>query len=534
MDCQKKLLKLHTIDLLEHEAAMPDALFCEEAYDARMSSSRLCSHGYVQVCMILEGNGIHRVFDQAIPCKAGDVFIAPPDTPHLYFPAREGECLAVTQILFDPKDWFEGEVASVGESRFCYGVFNDNAVIAYAMFNEQMQKEVDALLGSIECEITEKRPEWREIVRAYLTQMLISVGRYVNCSIKNDTPISSKDWNLVLSVMRMSKESYSDCGFTLESISDALYISKSHLSRIFKGLTGQLFSEYLRDIRIHNACKLLSETNLTVEEIVEKCGLRDVPSFYHNFNLRMHMTPRQYRQQLAEKRENAEAGGSVEHLLAELSESLQKGKGADVKELVRTALSRGVSPMRILSEGMLAGMSVIGERFKNNEVYVPEVLVAARAMNMGAQELKPYLASSDFPVKGRVCIGTVQGDLHDIGKNLVRMMIEGKGIEVVDLGVDVAPETFVRAAIERDCCVICCSAILTTTINVMGEVVKAAEAAGIRDRVRIMIGGAPVTHEFCRLIGADCYTPDAASAADAAEAYCREWIENGCYQRDKE
>ena len=149
-------------------------------------------------------------------------------------------------------------------------------------------------------------------------------------------------------------------------------------------------------------------------------------------------------------------------------------------------------------------------------MFVPEVLVAARAMNAGAQILKPYLVADGVAAVGKVCIGTVRGDLHDIGKNLVKMMMEGKGLEVIDLGTDVAPETFVQTAIEQECGVICCSALLTTTMGVMAEVVEAAEKAGIRDKVKIMIGGAPVNEEFRREIGADCYTVDAASAANAA------------------
>ena len=208
-------------------------------------------------------------------------------------------------------------------------------------------------------------------------------------------------------------------------------------------------------------------------------------------------------------------------ILIEISENLQKGKAKLVKELVAQAIDEGIHPEQILNEGLLAGMSVIGEKFKNNEVYVPEVLVAARAMNMGAQILKPHLAESGVQATGKVCIGTVQGDLHDIGKNLVKMMMEGKGLEVVDLGTDVAPETFVQSAIEQGCQVICCSALLTTTMGVMADVVKAAEDAGIRGKIKIMIGGAPVSEEFCREIGADCYTSDAASAADAAVKLCR-------------
>ena len=209
------------------------------------------------------------------------------------------------------------------------------------------------------------------------------------------------------------------------------------------------------------------------------------------------------------------------NILAEISENLQKGKAKIVKELVQNALDEGFAPEQILNEGLLHGMGIVGEKFKNNEVYVPEVLVAARAMSMGAQILKPYLAEAGVKATGKVCIGTVQGDLHDIGKNLVKMMMEGKGLEVVDLGTDVPAETFVKTAIEQNCQVICCSALLTTTMNVMADVVKAAEAAGIRDKVKIMVGGAPVNQEFCDQIGADCYTVDAASAADAAVAFCK-------------
>ena len=208
-------------------------------------------------------------------------------------------------------------------------------------------------------------------------------------------------------------------------------------------------------------------------------------------------------------------------ILNDISENLQRGKAKVVKELVQQAIDQGIPAQQILDEGLLSGMNVVGEKFKNNEVFVPEVLVAARAMNMGASLLKPLLAESGLKASGRVCIGTVKGDLHDIGKNLVKMMMEGKGLEVIDLGTDVAPETFVETAQKENCSVICCSALLTTTMGVMGDVVKAAEAAGIRDHVKIMVGGAPVTEAFCQQINADKYTPVAATAADVAVELCK-------------
>ena len=206
--------------------------------------------------------------------------------------------------------------------------------------------------------------------------------------------------------------------------------------------------------------------------------------------------------------------------LHEISVQLQAGKAKMVKNLVQQALDEGIPAQQILEEGLLAGMNVVGEKFKSNEIFVPEVLIAARAMNMGASLLKAQLAEDGVTASGKVCIGTVKGDLHDIGKNLVKMMMEGKGLEVIDLGVDVPAEVFVETAMEQGCQVICCSALLTTTMGVMADVVKAATAAGIRDQVKIMIGGAPVTESFCSQIGADAYAPDATSAAEKAVAFC--------------
>lgn len=208
-------------------------------------------------------------------------------------------------------------------------------------------------------------------------------------------------------------------------------------------------------------------------------------------------------------------------ILQEISENLQRGKAKLVKELVGKAIESKISAKEILDEGLLAGMSVIGEKFKNNEIYVPEVLIAARAMNAGSEVLKPHLVEDGIEAAGKVVIGTVKGDLHDIGKNLVKMMMEGKGLEVIDLGVDVSAEKFVEAVIAENAQIIACSALLTTTMSEMKSVVEAAGKAGIRDRVTIMIGGAPVTQSFCDSIHADIYTPDAATAADAAVASLR-------------
>jgi len=204
-------------------------------------------------------------------------------------------------------------------------------------------------------------------------------------------------------------------------------------------------------------------------------------------------------------------------LLNDISTALQIGKAKLVKELVPQALEEGIPVKNILEKGLLAGMDVIAEKFKNNEVYVPEVLIAARAMNTGIALLKPYLADSGAKPVGKALIGTVKGDLHDIGKNLVRMMFEGKGILVIDLGVDVSPEKFLEAYETEKPDVVALSALLTTTMGEMKNIIDAFVNKGVRDKVIIMIGGAPVTDSFRESIGADIYAPDAASAAEAAK-----------------
>ncbi len=206
-------------------------------------------------------------------------------------------------------------------------------------------------------------------------------------------------------------------------------------------------------------------------------------------------------------------------ILQEISEKIQKGKTKDIKALVPKALEEGIPAAEILNDGLLHGMNIVGIKFKNNEVFVPEVLIAARAMKAGTEILKPYLVSADVNAKGKVILGTVRGDFHDIGKNLVKMMMEGHGLEVIGLGGDVAPEAFVSAAKEHNADIIACSALLTTTMEEMRNVVALCEAEGIRDQVKIMIGGAPITDAYKTEIGADVYSSDAASAAEKAAAF---------------
>lgn len=207
-------------------------------------------------------------------------------------------------------------------------------------------------------------------------------------------------------------------------------------------------------------------------------------------------------------------------ILEEISSWLQQGRAPKVKASVQQALDEGIPAEQILNEGLLDGMNIIGQKFKNNEVFVPEVLIAARAMSKGTEVLRPYLVADGVEEKGTVVLGTVKGDLHDIGKNLVRMMMEGKGLKVIDLGVDVPVEKFLEAARENDAQIIACSALLTTTMGEMKNVVDAVQASELKDHVKIMIGGAPITQSFCDSICADRYTADAASAAEVALEIC--------------
>ena len=205
-------------------------------------------------------------------------------------------------------------------------------------------------------------------------------------------------------------------------------------------------------------------------------------------------------------------------IIEDISSAVQRGKRKEVKALVRQAIDEGADPNEILNNGLVSAMTIIGDKFSRNEVFVPEMLVAARAMSAGTELLKPLLAAEGAEPLGKGVIGTVKGDMHDIGKNLVRMMLEGKGIEMTDLGTDVAPEAFVDyLKTNPDCKLVCLSALLTTTMPEIGETIKAIEAAGLRDRVKIMIGGAPVNQAFADEVGADSYTDDAGAAANAAE-----------------
>ncbi len=205
-------------------------------------------------------------------------------------------------------------------------------------------------------------------------------------------------------------------------------------------------------------------------------------------------------------------------ILAQIAEHLELGDDERVHDLTRQAIDAGVPPADILNQGLIGGMNVVGEKFRVREIFLPDVLLAARAMYAGMDLVKPLLLKENIPSQGTVVIGSVCGDLHDIGKNLVGIMLKGAGFEVVDLGADVHADAFVDAAVAGRASIIGLSALLTTTMPVMKDVVDLVTARGLRSSIKIMIGGAPVSADFAREIGADAYAYDAASAVDRARA----------------
>ena len=243
------------------------------------------------------------------------------------------------------------------------------------------------------------------------------------------------------------------------------------------------------------------------------------------YNKQMHLPsnkpvaiPRRRKAAVSEHQAAAEDERGGAQVLEAVAAALCRGQKKKVLALTREALDSGVPAQSILSDGLVQGMTRLGEDFSSGRAFVPEMLMAARCMNAATEQLKPLLTGETGGAAGKVCLGTVRGDMHDIGKNLVKIMMEGCGLEVIDLGVDVAPETFVRTAMEEKCDIIACSSLLTTCMMEMKQVVALAKVQGMRDQVKILVGGAPITQEFCDEIGADAYTDDAAQAARAAVA----------------
>jgi methylmalonyl-CoA mutase cobalamin-binding domain/chain len=487
-----------------------------EKYREDISTSGLSVVPQIELFIVVGGRGICCAVNETVECRSGDLFAFDSGVPHGFFASADSSELRVIRVAFFAEAHIDGE--SVKE--LMGGIFPDRVPFTFAVLNSSAMSDVCRICGLIRNELEKREKNWARAVRAELSLLLITVGRYISLAdvVSVERP---KEWSLAFATIGEINRSYFDPSLTLATIAERLYVSPSALSRAFSKVMGETFHEYLRGVRIKEACALLEKSDMSNEEIAVNCGLRDLPTFYSAFKKSVGMTPKKYRE-MTKQEIKIEKGDMKMVTVSEISEMLQKGRAKNVKALVEQAIGEGLSAEVILQDGLIGGMAVVGERFKRNEVFVPEVLVAARAMNMGLEVLKGVLDCGALSAKGRVCIGTVRGDLHDIGKNLVKIMMESRGLEVIDLGVDTAPEKFIETAINENCQIICLSALLTTTMPVMGEVVKAAEAAGIRDKVKIMVGGAPVSEEYCRQIGADAYAADAATAAQIAVEFCAE------------
>lgn len=464
-----------------------------------------------EIDMIVKGNGIHRFFGQSVPCSEGDIYIVQENVPHGFFAAEDGGGLTVRRVRLYIRDWFEGDAALPENPSYCFGVFPDGMTVSYAMLPQNAREEIGTLIDKAFAEVQEQPFEWEYAVRAHLSLLFITVSRFVQSAVQTSTSLP-KEHGIMLSVLRTVDEHFSENDLTLEKIASAHYMSTSVLSRMFGQYMGQPFSVFIRNYRLDQVCRLLRETDEPVNRIVARCGIKDIPSFYRSFGKYAGMTPNQYRK----KHTVGAVSGQAVSPCARIAEKVQAGHAKDVSLLITEALEAGYPAHRILDEGLVAGMTAIGEKFNRNEVFVPEVLMAARAMNFGLQILKPALSGGAPEPIGRAVICTVKGDMHDIGKNMVRMMMEGQGIVCCDLGTDVEPARVVEAVRETNADLVCLSSLLTTTMFGMKTVIDALREAGLRDRVKVMVGGAPVTQEFADAIGADAYTDNAAAAAQAA------------------
>ena len=504
--------------LTKDECLKENALFCnmaisDDIYQPNYNLSKLHLHEFVEFSFVLDGNGYHRIWNDVVECKKGDVYIINTGVPHGYFAKSKEEMPTICNILVDPQRLFEGEVGQMENPRYCYGIFKQNPFVAFKRLKNDEYKKIKSLYQSVWNEIIHKQEEWEALANAYFKELLITMMRYMTVEQMNYSNLQSEKSNLIASAMRLVMENCFDQGFNLKSVAKSLFISEAHLSRVFYQMSGEYFSDCVRNIRLKKACQLLENTDLTNEEIVMECGLKDVPSFYRIFKQQMSLTPNQYRKKFK--------GATERNFVQEIALSMKDGDPERTKDFVKKAMEQGIPAQDILNDGLIKGMNLVGEMFKSGEIYLPEVLVASKIINACVQLIKPLLPESDSKNNGKVVIGTVKGDIHDIGKNIVKMMMEAKGIEVVDLGTNVPPEKFIQTAIEEKCQVICCSALLTTTMGIMTEVVKCAIEQNVRQNFKILIGGAPVTEDFRNSINADAYADNAFTAAELALELCK-------------
>ena len=474
--------------------------------------SSLHQHQFIEIGYVESGIGTHRIWNESYPITAGDMYILNIAVPHGFFSLSSDEQLVIHSLYFDPHDIFGGEITEIGGNRFLFGLFLHNNFAVHLSLKPKQLRFVAHEFNEIGIETDEQQSDWADMIRSRITILLLTCKRYTEKSNEQQIYSEKKDTHLVTAVLRLIQEHFADPSFSLKNASEILYKSPSSISRSFYEVTGIHFSDYLCSFRMQQAASLALETELSNRDIALLCGYCNFNAFYKQFRQVIGLTPGEYRRQnkIDKHRQN--------HILyTKISDKLQQCKRSEVVELVAEALDEGLPADEILNKGLVHGMNAIGEKFRADEIFIPEVLAAAQAMNNSMEVLKPHLVEAGHEPIGRAVICTVKGDLHDIGKNLVKLMLESMGIECMDLGVDVDASTVVKAVKEYNAQLVCLSALLTTTMMAVKEVIDALTQAGIRDKVRVMIGGAPITQEFADSIGADCYTPDAVAASKEAK-----------------
>jgi len=480
----------------------------------------LHQHQFIEISYVESGNGIHRIWNESYPVTTGDLYVLNVAVPHGFFPLTETETLHIHSLYLDLNNLFTDEITEIGSGRYLFGLFAQNNFAVHLALKPTQIKSISRKLGLMQQEITKKQTDWRDALCSYLTLLLLDIKRMVMNSKVPQQYHEMECTPLTAAVLQMIREQFTDPSFSLKSVADALHRSSSSISRSFYEVTGRHFSDYLISYRIQQAASLLSETELSNEEIAIRCGYRDFPFFYKQFKEIIGTTPGERRRQA--KQESSHCASSCSRntdkqvLYHAISENLQQCRKKAVFALVTEALNEGFPPNEILQQGLVSGMNAIGTKFQSNEVFLLEVVGASKILNSCMEILQPYLVNTDVRFLGKAVICTVKGDLHDIGKNLVKIFLESKGIQCFDLGVNVAPEMVVAEVQRHNAQLVCLSALLSTTIMVQKEVIDALTAAGIRDKVRVMVGGGLVTQDFADSIGADCYTPDAVSAANEA------------------
>ena len=503
----------------------------ENYSDTQNSATGLGSlhqHQFIEICYVAAGSGIHQIWNKSYPVSAGDLFLLNTAVAHNFFSATDGHHITVRSLYFDPLELFGSEITEIGGKHYLFGLFSQNNFAVHLFLKPKQLRTITQKFDELLQEADEQLVDWKETIPAMLTMLLITIKRLADTHQSTQTYSDPNSTSLTSAVLHMIEENFNDPSFSLKSVSESLHISHSSISRNFYEVTGKHFSSYLCSYRMQQAATLAAETELSNVEIASMCGYCDATSFQRQFRQVIGVTPGEFRK-LQKQKSAVQAENEIQttnhSLYTEISDYLQKCRGNEVISLVASCLEQGLPAEEILNLGLVPGMGAIGEKFRANKVFVMEVLAAAKAMNNSMELLKPHLIEAGIKPIGKTVICSVSGDIHDIGKNLVKLMIEGQGITCIDLGVNVPPAAVVEAVREHNVQLVCLSSLMTTTMMGLRDVIDTLEKSGLRSRVKVMVGGAPVTQEFADSIGADCYTPDAVTAAQEARRLIQEMNE---------